>query len=115
MRYLAIYTPANQAGPTDPHDNPEMAAFMEESNKKGQILDGGGLMPVSQGGLHIRNVGGVVSSVDGPFTETKEVVAGFAILQFNSTEEMIENSRRFLELAGEGECVVRPLMGPDGQ
>ena len=72
-------------------------------------------MPVSQGGLHIKNVGGVVSSVDGPFTETKEVVAGFAILQFESAAEMMENSKKFLELAGEGECVVRPLMGPDGE
>ena len=46
---------------------------------------------------------------DGPFTETKEVIGGFAILQANSKEEAIEIAKRFLDVAGEGECEIRQI------
>jgi hypothetical protein len=46
---------------------------------------------------------------DGPFTETKELIAGFAIIQVGSKEEAIEHAKRFLDLAGEGESEVRQM------
>ena len=51
---------------------------------------------------------------DGPFTESKEVIAGFAVLQANSKEEAIEAVRRFLAIAGDGESELRQIMEPSG-
>jgi hypothetical protein len=51
---------------------------------------------------------------DGPFTESKEVVGGFAILKANSKEEAIELARQFLQIAGEGECELRQIYEPHG-
>jgi hypothetical protein len=49
---------------------------------------------------------------DGPFTETKEVVGGFALMQAKTKEEMIEWTKRFLQVAGDGECEIRQLYEP---
>jgi hypothetical protein len=60
--------------------------------------------------------GGKVRVIDGPFTETKEVIGGFAILEASSKEEAIEHTRRFLEVHGDEwdlECEVRQLDGPE--
>ena len=62
--------------------------------------------------------GGKLSTIDGPFTETKEVIGGYAILEAKSKEEAIEHTRRFLEVHGDEwdlECEVRQLDGPDGE
>jgi hypothetical protein len=57
----------------------------------------------------VRRSGGKVTITDGPFTESKELVAGFALLEAPSKEAAIEMTRRFLEIAGEGECEVRQV------
>ena len=46
---------------------------------------------------------------DGPFIESKELIGGFAILQANSKEEAIELARKFLDVAGDGECEIRQI------
>ena len=51
--------------------------------------------------------------MDGPFTESKELIAGFAVLEVKSKEEVIEIARRFLKVAGDGECELRQMMGPE--
>jgi hypothetical protein len=78
------------------------------------------LLPSSTG-ARVRTSGGKVTVVDGPFTEFKELVGGYAILEANSKAEAVEYARKFmqihLEVMGssyEGECEVRPLFGPDG-
>jgi hypothetical protein len=51
---------------------------------------------------------------DGPFTESKEVVGGFALLEAKSKEEAIELTKRFLKVAGDGECEIRQIFtAPD--
>ena len=90
----------------------EMGKFNEELVKAGVMLAGEGLQPSSKG-ARVRFSGAKRTVIDGPFTESKEMVAGFAVLQVKSREEVIEIARRFLKVAGDGECELRQMMGPD--
>jgi hypothetical protein len=91
-----------------------MAAFMEEGVKAGVYLSGEGLQPSSKG-ARVRYSGSQRMVTDGPFAETKELIGGYAILQFTSKAEAIESTRRFVEvdapgrLGGESECEIRPI------
>jgi len=91
-----------------------MGAFMEEGVKAGVFLSGEGLQPSSKG-ARIQYSGSKRMVTDGPFAETKELVAGYAILQFTSKAEAIEWTNRFvrvdapLRLGGESECEIRPF------
>ena len=91
-----------------------MGEFVGESMKNGSIIDTAGLQPTAQG-KKVRLSGGKLSVIDGPFTETKEVVGGYAIVEAKSNEEALVFARRFMDLhrihwpAFEGECEVRPL------
>jgi hypothetical protein len=64
-------------------------------------------------GARVRNSNGKVTVTDGPFTEAKEVVGGFAILRANSKEEAIQLARDFLQVVGEGECELRQIFEAD--
>jgi hypothetical protein len=63
------------------------------------------------GGAHVKSSGGNFMVTDGPFTETKELIAGFAIIEVGSREEAIEASRRFFKVAGDGQGEIRRIMG----
>lgn len=72
----------------------EMGAYHEELAKAGVLLDGSGLQPSAKGWrVHYR--GGGKTIVDGPFTESKELIAGYTLIQVKSREEAVEWSRRF--------------------
>jgi hypothetical protein len=71
-----------------------MAAYHEELQKAGALLDASGLQPSSKG-WRIKYSGGKRTVVDGPFAETKELIAGYTIIQVKSREEALEWSRRF--------------------
>jgi len=89
----------------------EMAAYHEELQKAGALLDASGLQPTTKG-WRVRYTGGKRSVVDGPFTESKELVAGYTLIQVKSREEAKEWARRFPNPAGEGkdgEIEVRQL------
>ena len=92
----------------------DMGAFMEEGAKSGVFLSGEGLRP-SAYGARIRYSGSQRTVTDGPFAETKELIGGYAILQFTSKAEAIEWTKRFvqvdapLRLGGESECEIRPF------
>ena len=79
----------------------QMAAYHEELYKAGVLLDGSGLKASSRG-WRIRYSGGKRTLIDGPFAETKELVAGYTIIKVRSREEALEWSRRFPNPAGEG-------------
>jgi len=79
-----------------------MGAYMEELGRAGVLLDGDGLHPSSKG-VRVRFKGGKPSVVDGPFTETKELIAGYTMIQVKSREEAIEWARRWPVLDGDGE------------
>jgi hypothetical protein len=87
----------------------EMAKYHEELAKAGALLDGSGLQPSSRG-WRIKYSGAKRTFVDGPFAETKELIAGYTLIQVKSREEAIEWTKRFPNLAGkEGEIEVRQL------
>lgn len=89
----------------------EMAAYHEELARAGVLLDGSGLQPSSKG-WRIRYSGERREVVDGPFTESKELIAGYTLIQVKSRREALEWSRRFPNPAGEGreaEIEVRQL------
>ena len=93
----------------------EMGKLMEEMTRSGKLIATGGLAPTSQG-VRMRWDRGQLSTTDGPFAETKEVVGGYAILEAASMAEAKELTRRFLEVHGDEwnvECEVRPLAGPE--
>lgn len=71
-----------------------MAGYHEELAKAGVLLDANGLRPTSKG-WRIRYEGGKRSVIDGPFAETKELIAGYTIIQVKSREEALERARRF--------------------
>ena len=110
MRYLALYTPdKSRAGvpPTQEHME-QMGRLIEEMMKAGALITTGGLLP---GGFRVKSSGGRISITDGPFSEAKEVVGGFAILEAKSKEDVIELSTRFLKVAGEGQSELHQIMG----
>ena len=91
-----------------------MGVFVAESMKSGILKDTAGLKGTAEG-FRVRSSGGRLSVTDGPFTETKEVVGGFAMVEVPSREEALKVAREFMELhrvhwpAFDGECEVRPL------
>ncbi|AOJ05839.1 dehydrogenase [Burkholderia mayonis] len=88
-----------------------MATYHEELAKAGVLLDASGLQPSSKG-WRVRYSGGKRTVVDGPFTETKELIAGYTLIQVRSRDEALEWTRRFPAPFGEredGEIEVRQL------
>jgi len=91
-----------------------MGAFIEEGAKSGVFLSGDGLQPSTQA-ARVRFSGGKRMVTDGPFAETKELVAGYAIVQFATPAEALEWTKRFVQvdapgrLGAESECEIRPI------
>jgi hypothetical protein len=78
-----------------------MATYHEELAKAGVLLDASGLQPTSKG-WRVKYSGGKRTVIDGPFTEAKELIAGYTIIQVKSREEALEWSKRFPNPMGEG-------------
>ena len=116
MRFLSmIRIDEKTAKPPTERLMNEMGQLIEEWTRSGVLVSTAGLRPTSEG-ARVRLRGGKLSTVDGPFTETKEVIGGFAILEVKSKEEAIQYTRRFLELHGdewEIDCELRQMEGPD--
>jgi len=94
----------------------DMGRLIEELTRSGQLVGTAGLRPTSEGVRVRLRRGGKLSVMDGPFTETKEVIGGYAILEAKSKSEAIDLTRRFLQVHGDDwdvECEVRQLDGPD--
>ena len=108
MRFLSIYKTAETSTPPSAEYVAKMQKLVEDSMKAGKLLATEGCLP-SALGARVRHAGGKVTVTDGPFTESKELVAGFAILQANSKEEAIEITKSFLQVAGGGECEIRQI------
>ncbi len=118
MRYMIIVkaTPDSEAG-VMPEERliAEMASYHEELAKAGVLLDASGLQPSSKG-WRISYSGTKRSVVDGPFAESKELIAGYTLIQVKSREEALEWARRFPNPTGEGkagEIEVRQLFELD--
>jgi hypothetical protein len=93
-----------------------MGAYHDELSRAGVLLDGVGLKASSQGWRVRYGSGGQRTVVDGPFAETKELLAGYTLIQVRSREEAMEWARRFPNPRGEGlpaEIEVRPVFELD--
>jgi hypothetical protein len=114
MRFLALYTPdRKKAGvPVSEAHQAEMGRFINESMRTGVLVATGGLLSSSNGGLIVRSAAGRITVTDGPFAEAKEFVGGFALLEVKSREEVIECTKQFLAIAGDGETELRQIQEP---
>ena len=116
MRFLSMIRIDEKRGqvPSEQLMN-DMGKLVEEMTRKGVLISTAGLRPTAEG-ARVRLRGGKLSTTDGPFTETKEVIGGYAILEAKSMKEAIELTKRFLQIHGDEwdiECEVRQLDGPE--
>jgi hypothetical protein len=108
MRYISIFTHAPvSTGPT-PEMMAKMGALIAEGMKAGWLIATEGIQ-FGEKGLRIKKTGGEISVVDGPFAEAKEVIGGYALLEAPSREAIIELTRKFLAVAGDGSCEIHEL------
>jgi len=108
-------TTTSEAGefPDDPTLVPRMLAFHDAMAKAGVLLDGAGLQPSSQGFRIEYDAAGRARTVDGPFAEVKELIAGYTLIEVATREEALHWAQRFpAPFPGQHCCIeVRPLMG----
>jgi hypothetical protein len=107
MKFLSIYKTVERGFPPQ-EEIAKMGKLVEDGMKAGFLLATEGCMP-SATGARVRLSSDKVTVTDGPFTESKEVIGGLAILQANSKAEAIELVKQFLHVAGDGECELRQL------
>ena len=116
MRYMMFikHTEDYQPGDVPGSLYEAMGQFIEDATKSGNFVSGAGLQRTSAG-ARVRLEKGHITVMDGPFSEAKEIVGGYAIIDAASREEALAFARRFMELhrthwpAFEGECEMRPL------
>ena len=108
MRFLSIYNCPERNTPPTPEEMCNMGKMVEEWMKSGKLLATEGCMHSSLG-ARVRIENGKHTVSDGPFTESKEVVGGFAILDAPSKEVAIQYVKEFLDVVGGGECELRQL------
>jgi len=108
MRFLSIYKSPEKNTPPTQEEMEKMGKLIKEGMRAGWLLGTEGCLP-SALGARVRLASGNFTVTDGPFTESKELVGGFAILQAESKQEAIELVRGFLRVVGQGECELRQL------
>jgi hypothetical protein len=117
MRYMMIVKHTEKQGMPPKPLIDAINELADQAAKSGILLGNGGLGPTSQG-ARVRLNGGKVTVTDGPFTEAKEVIGGYAQFEFKTKQEAIESAVEFMELhkkywpGWEGETEVRQMMDP---
>jgi hypothetical protein len=117
MRFMMIVKHAENQGLPPQQLMDAITKLVEEEVKAGTMLGNGGLGPTAQG-ARVRLSGGKVTVTDGPFTETNEVIGGYAQFELKSKEAAVESAVRFMELhrkhwpGWEGETEVRQMFDP---
>ena len=119
MKYLCFirHSESHRASPPPAALMEAMRKFVAKSLKDGTLVDTGGLLP-SKDGARVRLAGGKITVTDGPFTESKEIIGGWAILQTQTRAEVIRVATEFMELhrkhwpGFDGESEVRPMFEP---
>jgi hypothetical protein len=110
MRFLSIYLADEKkfATPPTPEDMAVMGKLIEDSMRKGTLISTGGVSNPKRT-VRVRRAGGKVSVTDGPYTESKELVAGFAILEATDRDHAIQLVTEFLGVIGEGATELHEL------
>jgi hypothetical protein len=107
MRFLMTM---NGGGPeADQQLYAEMGSFVEELSRAGVLLATGGL----DAGTHVSARGGTATFTDGPFTEAKETIVSFALIDVRSKDEALELARRFWAIVKDGDGDLRQVFGPE--
>ena len=112
MKFLGLLRAdkdSESGAPPPPELMARMGPFIEEVMKAGVLLATDGLLPSARG-VRVKLDGGKFSLRDGPFTESKELVASYAVLQTKDRAEAVYWTKRFLEVLGGGECELREIM-----
>jgi hypothetical protein len=115
MRYMMIVKHKEAQGIPPKELMDAIGKLSQEAINNGTLLGNGGLLPTSAG-ASVRLSGGRVTVTDGPFTEAKEIIGGYALFELKSKEEAVEAARYFMELhkkywpGWEGETEVREMM-----
>jgi hypothetical protein len=116
MRYMMFikHTEDYQNKKAPPALYEAMGEFVGGAMKSGAMIDGAGLKPTAHG-TRIQLRRGKIGVIDGPFTESKEIIGGYALFELKSKEEALDIARKFMELHRthwpefDGECELRPL------
>lgn len=119
MKYLTFirHSESYRATPPPPALMEAMGKFIDQSLKDGSLVETGGLLP-SKDGSRVRLANGKITVTDGPFSESKEVIGGWAILKADTKAEVMRVATEFMELhrkhwpGFEGESEVRPMFDP---
>jgi hypothetical protein len=110
MRFISIFTHQSVNRPPTQAEMEAMGTLVQDAMKEGWLLATEG---VSFGGvglkIHKAAGSGEVTVTDGPFTETKEVLGGYALIRAGSRAEVVELTKRFLKVAGQGTCEIHEL------
>jgi hypothetical protein len=115
MRYMMIVKHKEAQGMPPKELMEAIGKLTEEAIKNGTLLGNGGLLPTAAG-ASVRLSGGQITVTDGPFTEAKEIIGGYALFELKSKEEAVQGAIGFMELhkklwpAWEGETEVREMM-----
>jgi hypothetical protein len=116
MKIVSIFKSDPQVRHRDENEFEAMGKLIRELTSKGALVDTGGALEEGFS-ASMRRTGSDIRLIDGPFTESKELVGGFAIFEVKSKEEALDYTRRFLEIAGDGTCDLHevgetPKFGP---
>ena len=110
MRFLG-YTmgdPSAPMTPPSPELMEEMGKFIEEATKAGVLVATGAVAPYSEA-TKITRANGKITVTDGPYTEAKELIGGWALMEVRDKDEAIEWTKRFLDIVGDGESTLRQV------
>ena len=115
MKFISIFThePTNRR-PTEA-EMARMGKLVEEAMEEGWLIATEGVHFGELGVRVHKSAAGKVSVTDGPFAEAKEVIGGYALVKAESKEKVIELTRRFLEVAGQGTCEIHQLFEMPGR
>jgi hypothetical protein len=119
MRFMTLVKSAETSAPPPQALMDAIGKLGEEAARNGVMVEMGGLLPTAMG-ARVRLAGGRLTVTDGPFTEAKEVIGGYAVYAVKSKAEALEWTRRFLALhqehwkGWEGEVELRKLYDPPG-
>lgn len=109
MRFISIFTEEPTGRPPTEAEMATMGKLIEDAMKAGWLIATEGVNFGTTGVRLHKNSGGKVMVTDGPFAETKEVLGGYALLKAESKDEVVELTKSFLEVVGQGTCEIHQL------
>jgi hypothetical protein len=120
MRFMSMlkFDENNSFGPPPPELFTAMGSYIEEGLRNGTVVEVGGLLP-SEAGAIVSLVDGSIKAVDGPFTEARELIGGYAVVEVRSKAEAVDYARRLMQIHADhwpgfsGSCEVRQLSDPE--